>query len=108
MDVLIDVGGEYSPSTNRFDHHQRGFEEIFGNGHVIKLSSAGLVYKHFGLEIIAGANGQMRACKCTHLQHGKPGSQRGLRACIVCESAQTVSVQACASRHARSHVHLCT
>jgi uncharacterized UPF0160 family protein len=53
MDVVIDVGGVYEPSNNRFDHHQRGFDEAFGHGYVTKLSSAGLVYKHYGKEIIA-------------------------------------------------------
>ena len=52
-DVVIDVGATYEPSKNRFDHHQKGFEEIFGHGFVTKLSSAGLVYKHFGREIVA-------------------------------------------------------
>ena len=55
MDVLIDVGGEYDPGACRYDHHQRGFEETFGHGFTTKLSSAGLVYKHYGLEIVAGA-----------------------------------------------------
>ena len=53
MDVVIDVGAVYEPENNKFDHHQRGFEEIFGHGFVTKLSSAGLVYKHFGREIVA-------------------------------------------------------
>ena len=52
-DIVIDVGAVYEPENNRFDHHQRGFEEIFGHGFVTKLSSAGLVYKHFGREIVA-------------------------------------------------------
>ena len=47
-DVVIDVGAVYEPENNRFDHHQREFAEIFGHGFVTKLSSAGLVYKHFG------------------------------------------------------------
>ncbi len=52
LDVIIDVGGEYDAGNNRFDHHQKGFEEVFGSGFdKIKLSSAGLVYKHFGREI---------------------------------------------------------
>lgn len=54
MDVLIDVGGEFNAETHRYDHHQRGFAEVFGHGFDTKLSSAGLVYKHFGREIIAG------------------------------------------------------
>jgi len=53
VDVVIDVGAVYEPENNRFDHHQRGFEEVFGHGFVTKLSSAGLVYKHFGREIVA-------------------------------------------------------
>ena len=68
----------------RYDHHQRGFTEVFGHGKqyqdsaanlvphttwllrlkscctgfVTKLSSAGLVYKHYGKEIVAAAMGQ--------------------------------------------------
>lgn len=44
-DIVVDVGGVYDEKTQRFDHHQRGFEEIFGHGFSTKLSSAGLVYK---------------------------------------------------------------
>jgi uncharacterized UPF0160 family protein len=53
MDAVLDVGGVYDPSRDRYDHHQKGFEEVFGHGFSTKLSSAGLVYKHFGKEIIA-------------------------------------------------------
>ncbi|KAF9974440.1 hypothetical protein BGZ65_008727, partial [Modicella reniformis] len=52
-DIVVDVGGVYDPSTHRYDHHQRGFTEVFGGKFETKLSSAGLVYKHFGKEIIA-------------------------------------------------------
>jgi len=51
--IVVDVGGVYDESKQRFDHHQRGFQEVFGHGFTTKLSSAGLVYKHFGKEIIA-------------------------------------------------------
>ncbi|GJE86091.1 MYG1 family protein [Phanerochaete sordida] len=51
--IVVDVGGVYDEAKQRFDHHQRGFTEIFGHGFNTKLSSAGLVYKHFGKEIIA-------------------------------------------------------
>lgn len=57
LDVIIDVGGTYTPETDRYDHHQRGFEEVFGHGFTTKLSSAGLVYKHFGREVVASAMG---------------------------------------------------
>ncbi|KAL4297198.1 hypothetical protein GQ457_12G000560 [Hibiscus cannabinus] len=53
LDAVLDVGGVYDPSDDRYDHHQKGFEEVFGHGFNTKLSSAGLVYKHFGKEIIA-------------------------------------------------------
>lgn len=53
MDAVLDVGGVYNASMDRYDHHQKGFEEVFGYGFTTKLSSAGLVYKHFGKEIIA-------------------------------------------------------
>lgn len=54
-DIVVDVGGVYDANGNRFDHHQRGFTEIFGHGFNTKLSSAGLVYKHFGKEVIANS-----------------------------------------------------
>lgn len=47
------MGGEYDPSTNRYDHHQRTFSTTFPNRSTTKLSSAGLVYLHFGPAIIA-------------------------------------------------------
>eukprot|EP01101_Sappina_pedata_P004284 TRINITY_DN1791_c0_g1_i1.p2 TRINITY_DN1791_c0_g1~~TRINITY_DN1791_c0_g1_i1.p2 ORF type:complete len:359 (-),score=176.50 TRINITY_DN1791_c0_g1_i1:56-1027(-) len=57
MDIVVDVGGVYDPQTLRFDHHQRGFTETFDDKHVTKLSSAGLVYKHFGREVISNVAG---------------------------------------------------
>lgn len=45
LDAVLDVGGVYDPSRYRYDHHQKGFEEVFGHGFTTKLSSAGLVYK---------------------------------------------------------------
>jgi len=51
--VVVDVGGVYDPSKHRYDHHQREFTGTFSSETPeIKLSSAGLVYKHFGKEII--------------------------------------------------------
>ncbi|KAK5661689.1 hypothetical protein OQA88_9789 [Cercophora sp. LCS_1] len=51
-DIVVDVGGEYEPARNRYDHHQRTFTATFP-GRNTKLSSAGLVYLHFGKEIVA-------------------------------------------------------
>ena len=53
LDVVLDVGGVYDPPRRRFDHHQKGFIEVFGHGFATKLSSAGMIYKHFGKELIA-------------------------------------------------------
>eukprot|EP00457_Paulinella_chromatophora_P002695 gb/GEZN01002700.1/.p1 GENE.gb/GEZN01002700.1/~~gb/GEZN01002700.1/.p1 ORF type:complete len:689 (+),score=87.74 gb/GEZN01002700.1/:95-2161(+) len=53
LPVLVDVGGVYDASKGRFDHHQRGFSETFSDAYSTKLSSAGLVYKHYGKSIIA-------------------------------------------------------
>ncbi|KAH8197786.1 hypothetical protein TruAng_008033 [Truncatella angustata] len=50
--TVVDVGGEYDSSVNRYDHHQRTFTTTFP-GRQTKLSSAGLVYLHFGKSIIA-------------------------------------------------------
>ncbi|KAA8498627.1 UPF0160 protein C27H6.8 [Porphyridium purpureum] len=53
VDVLVDVGAVYDHQAKRYDHHQRGFEEFFSlERSEIKLSSAGLVYKHYGRDII--------------------------------------------------------
>ncbi|KAJ7562986.1 hypothetical protein O6H91_03G091700 [Diphasiastrum complanatum] len=53
LDVVLDVGGIYDPDRDRYDHHQLGFQHNFGHGFTTKLSSAGLVYKHYGREIVA-------------------------------------------------------
>lgn len=55
LDIIIDVGGEYDVARNRYDHHQLGFSEFYSPNHEIKLSAAGLVYKHFGQEIVKNA-----------------------------------------------------
>jgi uncharacterized UPF0160 family protein len=43
----------YDPERQRFDHHQREFTGTFSEKFKTKLSSAGLVYKHFGREILS-------------------------------------------------------
>jgi uncharacterized UPF0160 family protein len=50
--TVVDVGGEYDDAKKRYDHHQRGFETTFP-GKPTKLSSAGLVFLHYGKAIIA-------------------------------------------------------
>lgn len=50
--VVVDVGAVYDPDNHRYDHHQKEFTGTFDDKHSIKLSSAGLVYKHFGRRIV--------------------------------------------------------
>jgi uncharacterized UPF0160 family protein len=51
-DIIVDVGGKYD-GTKYFDHHQREFAETFSSEYKTKLSSAGLIYKHFAPKLIA-------------------------------------------------------
>lgn len=55
--ILVDVGAVYDVKKCRFDHHQRGFEETFNNNEKTKLSSAGLIYKHYGKEFVSNVSG---------------------------------------------------
>lgn len=58
-DIVVDVGGQYDPAAHKYDHHQRTFDgtmQSLTDGKkpwTTKLSSAGLVYLHFGHRIIA-------------------------------------------------------
>ncbi|XP_058799041.1 MYG1 exonuclease isoform X2 [Phymastichus coffea] len=58
-DIVVDVGSEYDPKIHRYDHHMREFNESIstvinkpGYTCTMKLSSAGLIYCHFGHRII--------------------------------------------------------
>ena len=75
LDIICDVGSIYDPERKRFDHHQRSFnvtwdwpakkekvkvqteqqspeEPLKRKYEEIKLSSAGLIYKHYGKEVL--------------------------------------------------------
>jgi len=49
---VIDVGKQYNPSKNLFDHHQKGCNKTFDNSYKILLSSCGMIWKHCGKNII--------------------------------------------------------
>lgn len=51
--MLVDVGAVYDPSRHRYDHHQREFHDSFSSDFHTRLSSAGLIYKHFGRDLLA-------------------------------------------------------
>jgi len=61
-DIVVDVGGKYDTTTHRYDHHMRTFQETMNSVRpekewTTKLSSAGLVYCHFGERVIASVLG---------------------------------------------------
>lgn len=49
MDYLLDVGRQYNPKENKFDHHQENWNEKRENG--IIYATCGLVWKEFGERI---------------------------------------------------------
>ncbi|KPI88424.1 hypothetical protein ABL78_2489 [Leptomonas seymouri] len=54
-DIVVDVGAVYDAEKLRFDHHQASFHGTMTTPkqtYQTRLSSAGLVYKHFGRRII--------------------------------------------------------
>eukprot|EP00834_Sanchytrium_tribonematis_P005718 NODE_365_length_8707_cov_1.170423.p5 type:complete len:318 gc:universal NODE_365_length_8707_cov_1.170423:6076-5123(-) len=51
-DYVVDVGGVYDHKIKRYDHHQRSFQDTFSSAYTTRLSSAGLVYKHYGKQLI--------------------------------------------------------
>ncbi|KAH8178907.1 UPF0160 protein C27H6.8 [Sarocladium implicatum] len=68
--TVVDVGGEYDPARHRYDHHQRGFDTVFP-GRATKLSSAGLVFMHFGKQIIAQQLGRPEDSPEVGMLHAK-------------------------------------
>uniref|UniRef100_A0A0N5B6J6 UPF0160 protein MYG1, mitochondrial n=1 Tax=Strongyloides papillosus TaxID=174720 RepID=A0A0N5B6J6_STREA len=57
-DIIVDVGGVYDHEKKRYDHHQKSFFETMSSLKVLpsyntKLSSAGLIYSHYGKEVIS-------------------------------------------------------
>ena len=70
INIVIDVGGVYDHENKKYDHHQRDYNEHFVDKielvanmekneieqktkpRVTKLSASGLVYRHYGKEVI--------------------------------------------------------
>ncbi len=50
-DYCIDVGREYDPAKNRYDHHQVDESLVRENG--IPFAAFGLVWKHFGQRLVS-------------------------------------------------------
>ncbi|THD20927.1 Metal dependent protein hydrolase [Fasciola hepatica] len=56
--IVVDVGGLFDHAARRYDHHQREFNLTLNDFYPstkwdIKLSSAGLIYAHYGHKVIA-------------------------------------------------------
>lgn len=86
--AAVDVGGEYEHARRRYDHHQRGYNEVFDANSRVKMAAAGLVWRHFGEEYLAQRYpgcGQ-RALLHTLLYHRfvKPidGNDNGIDPCV--------------------------
>jgi len=57
-DIVVDVGAVFDPNTLRFDHHQKSFNDTMNSLRpdkpwTTRLSSAGLIYAHYGEEVLA-------------------------------------------------------
>ena len=53
-DIVFDIGAEYDPTRNRYDHHQIVKAGNRENG--IPYAACGLVWKHFGKELCSTAD----------------------------------------------------
>uniref|UniRef100_A0A8C7EF67 MYG1 protein n=1 Tax=Nothoprocta perdicaria TaxID=30464 RepID=A0A8C7EF67_NOTPE len=82
-DVVVDVGGEYDPARHRYDHHQRSFTQSMrclrpDKPWSTKLSSAGLVYCHFGTQILSSLLGQPEDGPVVTTLYDKAGFRRAM------------------------------
>lgn len=50
-DFVMDVGMEYDHTKRHYDHHQKDFNETYNNRN-IKLAASGLIWRHYGKEIV--------------------------------------------------------
>lgn len=55
-DIVYDIGGIYNPKKLRFDHHQNDASLVREDG--IPYAAFGLVFKHFGPELISLLTGE--------------------------------------------------
>ena len=50
--IVIDVGHVYDHERKSYDHHQETFNDTFSENYQIPLSSCGLIWKHYGEQLI--------------------------------------------------------
>lgn len=64
--IVVDVGAVFDAASHRYDHHQPSFDLTMKDFHphlkpVVKLSSAGLIYAHFGKRVISEIVGKLHS-----------------------------------------------
>merc|ERR1719217_24846 len=61
-DTVVDVGAKYDHEKKLYDHHQREFVDTMKElEREIRLSSAGLVYRHHGKEVLTAMRAAIAA-----------------------------------------------
>ncbi|EZG79347.1 family UPF0160 protein [Gregarina niphandrodes] len=86
-DIVVDVGGIYDPVKNRFDHHQKEFGEYWSETQTAtRLSSAGLVWKHFGKEVLVQLLGDAKSVDAKSVDESKLGQLQQVTYDLVFES----------------------
>lgn len=66
---LVDVGLTYDANKLCFDHHQVSFTDTFSDTHDIPLSSCGLIYRHYGRQLIDAIGLQIYPDRSYDLDH---------------------------------------
>ncbi len=56
LDARVDIGFNYNPATNDYDHHQKGGAGVRENK--VPYASAGLVWKEFGRQLVNSEESQ--------------------------------------------------
>jgi uncharacterized UPF0160 family protein len=59
--IVLDVGLIYDHEKKRYDHHQESFNDTFSKKYTTPMSSCGLIWKHYGLELINKYNPNINA-----------------------------------------------
>jgi len=80
-DFRIDIGREYNHQNKTYDHH---FKDGPAYNDGLLMSSVGLIWKHYGLEI---CNGNENTCQyiCNRLIRGIDANDNGITATAMCK-----------------------
>lgn len=92
-DFLIDIGREYDHEKKRYDHH---FKDGPAYSDGLLMSSIGLIWKHYGLEI---CNGKQHIADyiCNRLIRGIDANDNGITTISSCEEFDLIPLSLCDS-----------